>query len=182
MDIVIQDLAGQYAIETEEVDRDHAARRGHRRGDRARHHPHRRGGRRRLLVGRRRGLHRHPGRRPAFSVIAPNMLSVVGPLFAPDEPAERSRAPGSPPAGSATGGPIGTISGIPVYVSAAMTAGNGLISRTAAAEVYEDRIGALQVVEPQRARCPGRLRGPLRRAVVDARPRSSRSPSRDEPA
>ena len=45
-------------------------------------------------------------------------------------------------------GAVGSISGIPVYVSAAVTAGNGLILSSAAAEVYEDRIGALQVVEP----------------------------------
>jgi hypothetical protein len=43
---------------------------------------------------------------------------------------------------------MGAISGIAVVVSAGLNAGTILVLSTAAAEVYEDRIGSLQVVEP----------------------------------
>lgn len=146
MDIVIQDLAGQYAIETEEVTATTLLA---------------------AATAGATGLGTTPtaeevaaaywsaagavyaataGAGRVFSVIAPNMLSVVGPLFAPINPSD-AQSPGFSAGGFSTGA-IGTISGIPVYVSAAMTAGNGLILSSAAAEVYEDRIGALQVVEP----------------------------------
>jgi hypothetical protein len=43
---------------------------------------------------------------------------------------------------------MGQISGIPVYVTAGLTAGQMLVVSSAALEVYEDRIGSLQVIEP----------------------------------
>jgi hypothetical protein len=46
-------------------------------------------------------------------------------------------------------GAAGSISGIPVYVTAGFGAAKRLVVMSSAAgEVYEDRIGALQVVEP----------------------------------
>jgi hypothetical protein len=45
-------------------------------------------------------------------------------------------------------GLIANISGIPVYVSGGVGTLRMLVFSTAAAEVYEDRIGALSVVEP----------------------------------
>jgi hypothetical protein len=45
-------------------------------------------------------------------------------------------------------GAAGTISGVPVYITAGLPDNEILVLSTAAAEVYEDRIGALQVVEP----------------------------------
>ena len=146
MDIVIQDLAGQYAIESEELTASTLLT---------------------AATAGATGLGTTPtaeevaaafwsaagaiyaataGAGRVFSVIAPNMLSVVGPLFAPINPTD-AQSPGFSAGGFSTGA-IGTISGIPVYVSAAITAGNGLILSSAAAEVYEDKIGALQVVEP----------------------------------
>ena len=44
--------------------------------------------------------------------------------------------------------PMGTISGVPIYVTAGLADNKILVLSTAAAEVYEDRIGALSVVEP----------------------------------
>jgi hypothetical protein len=43
---------------------------------------------------------------------------------------------------------MGNIAGIPIYCSAQVAANTALVMSTAAAEVYEDRIGSLQVVEP----------------------------------
>ena len=147
MDIVIQDLAGQYAIETEEATASALLT---------------------AATAGATGLGTTPtdaevaaaywgaagavftatqGAGRVFSVIAPDMLSVVGPLFAPYGPSNQ-QGTGFNAGGFSTGGPIGSISGIPVYVSSAITAGNGLILSSSAAEVYEDRIGALQVVEP----------------------------------
>ena len=146
MDIVIQDLAGQYAIETEEATATTLLA---------------------AATAGATGLGTTPtaeevaaaywsaagaiyaataGTGRVFSVVAPNMLSLVGPLFAPVNP-QNAQSPGFNAAGFSTGA-VGQISGIPVYVSAAITAGNGLILSSAAAEVYEDRIGALSVVEP----------------------------------
>ena len=146
MDIVIQDLAGQYAIETEEATASALLT---------------------AATAGATGLGTTPtaeevaaaywsaagaiytatkGAGRLFSVVAPNMLSLVGPLFAPVNP-QNAQSPGFTAGGFGTGA-VGSISGIPVYVSAAITAGNGLILSSAAAEVYEDRIGALQVVEP----------------------------------
>jgi hypothetical protein len=51
-------------------------------------------------------------------------------------------------AGSFATGAQGSISGLGVVASAGLDAGTMIVANTAAAEVYEDRIGALQVVEP----------------------------------
>ena len=53
------------------------------------------------------------------------MLGIVGPLFAPVNP-QNAQSTGFS-AGNFGTGAVGTISGIPVYVSNAITAGNGLI-------------------------------------------------------
>jgi hypothetical protein len=45
-------------------------------------------------------------------------------------------------------GLVGSISGIPIYVSAGVGTLRMLVLSSIAAEVYEDRIGSLQVVEP----------------------------------
>lgn len=78
--------------------------------------------------------------------VAPDMLGLVGPLFAPVNP-QNSQSTGFS-AGSFGSGAMGAISGIQVVMSAGLAAGKMLVISTAAAEVYEDRIGSLQVVEP----------------------------------
>ena len=82
-----------------------------------------------------------------FSVVAPSMLSAWGPLFPPG-PAVPSQAPAGMTASDFGQGYVGNIAGIPVYVSSAVGTNRALVFSTAAAEVYEDRIGSLQVVEP----------------------------------
>lgn len=78
--------------------------------------------------------------------IAPDMLSLWGQLFAPINPTN-AQSPGFTAANFGTG-LMGAIGGIPVYMSAGLAAGSNVVVSSAAAEVYEDRIGSLQVVEP----------------------------------
>ena len=78
--------------------------------------------------------------------VAPDMLGLVGPIFAPVNP-QNAQSTGFS-AGSFGQGSMGAISGITVVMSAQLAAGTMLAISTAAAEVYEDRIGSLQVVEP----------------------------------
>jgi HK97 family phage major capsid protein len=76
----------------------------------------------------------------------PSMLSLIGPLFAPINP-QNAYSTGFN-AGQFGTGAMGAISGIQVVVSAGLAADEMLVLSSAAAEVYEDRIGSLQVVEP----------------------------------
>jgi HK97 family phage major capsid protein len=81
-----------------------------------------------------------------FAVCGPDMLGVIGPVFPPVNP---QNGFGSGFNASNFGqGLVGNIAGIPLYVSAAMPTNTVLVLSGAAAEVYEDRIGALQVIEP----------------------------------
>lgn len=84
------------------------------------------------------------GRVAAF--MAPAMLAAIGPIF-PPIPAQPSQSPGLSAANFSTG-LVGNIAGIPIYVSAGVGASRMIVLSSAAAEAYEDRIGSLQVVEP----------------------------------
>jgi hypothetical protein len=78
--------------------------------------------------------------------VSPDMLGLVGPLFAPINP-QNAQSSGFTASDYGVGA-MGSITGINVVVSAGFAAGTILVLSTAAAEFYEDRIGALQVVEP----------------------------------
>ncbi len=78
--------------------------------------------------------------------VSPDMLALWGGLFAPVNP-QTAQSAGFEAANFGSG-LMGAISGIPVYMSAGLAAGSNIVLSSAAAEVYEDRIGALQVVEP----------------------------------
>ncbi len=78
--------------------------------------------------------------------ISPDMLGLVGPMFAPVNP---QNAQGSGFNAAAFGqGTQGQVSGIVFVMSAGFDAGTMIVLNTAAVEVYEDKIGSLQVVEP----------------------------------
>ena len=81
-----------------------------------------------------------------ISVTGTDMLGLLGPMFPPINPTNAQSA-GFAASGFGTGA-AGSVAGIPVYVSAEMAPQTVLVLSTAAAEVYEDRIGSLQVVEP----------------------------------
>jgi len=78
--------------------------------------------------------------------ISPDMLGLWGQLFAPVNPVTAQSAGFE--AANFGSGLMGAISGIPTYMSAGLAAGTNLVISSAAVEVYEDRIGSLQVVEP----------------------------------
>jgi hypothetical protein len=80
------------------------------------------------------------------AITGTDMLAQLGPMFPPYNPTNAQSA-GFAASGFGTG-PAGAIAGIPLYVSAGMPANTIIIMSTAAFEAYEDRIGSLQVVEP----------------------------------
>ena len=77
---------------------------------------------------------------------SPDMLGLIGPLFAPVNP-QNAFGSGFNAANFGQGA-MGAVAGISVVVSAGFATGTILVMSTAAAEVYEDRIGSLQVIEP----------------------------------
>jgi len=78
--------------------------------------------------------------------IAPDVLGDFGPLFAPVNP-QNAQSPGFN-AGNFAQGQMGTISGISVVMSAGLAPGDAYLFSTAAVEAFEQRVGTLQVVEP----------------------------------
>jgi len=86
------------------------------------------------------------GQGQVFAITGPDMLPILGPVFPPVNP-QNAISPGLA-AGDFGTGLVGQITGIPLYVSAGCGTLRILVFSTAAAEVYEQRVGALQVVEP----------------------------------
>jgi hypothetical protein len=78
--------------------------------------------------------------------VSPDMLGLIGPMFNPVNP-QNAQSTGFS-AGNFASGAQGVISAISVVMSAGLGPAQGLVINTAAASVYEDRVGALQVVEP----------------------------------
>ena len=78
--------------------------------------------------------------------VAPDRLKVFGPLFAPVNP-QNAQGDGFN-AGRFGQGIMGNISGIEVVMSAGLGSGEAFLYSTAAVEVWEQRVGMLQVVEP----------------------------------
>jgi len=87
------------------------------------------------------------GQGRVLAVASPDVLGILGPLFQPVNPMNQQ---GQGFSAAAFGlGAAGSISGIPIYITSGFGATKRLVvMSTAAAEVYEDRIGSLQVVEP----------------------------------
>lgn len=82
--------------------------------------------------------------------VQPAKLANWGTLFAPVNP-QNSQSPGFSAVDFGQG-VVGNVSGIPVYVSAGLASAPattfGIVMSTAAVEVYEQRVGTLQVTEP----------------------------------
>jgi hypothetical protein len=82
-----------------------------------------------------------------IAVASPDVLGILGGLFAPVNPQNAQSAGFN--AADFGQGLMGSIGGIPIYVTAGFAAAKSLlVLSTAAAEVYEQRIGILQVIEP----------------------------------
>ena len=86
------------------------------------------------------------GQGRVIAAMPPQMLGLLGPLFAPVNP-ENAQSPGFSAINYGQGA-AGQISGVPIYVTAGLADNKILVMSTAAAEVYETRVGQLQVVEP----------------------------------
>lgn len=78
--------------------------------------------------------------------VAPDVLKNFGPLFAPVNP-QNAQSSGFT-AGNFMQGGVGNISGISVVMSAGLGNGEAFLLSTSALEVYEQRVGTLQVTEP----------------------------------
>ncbi len=78
--------------------------------------------------------------------VAPDRLSAFGPLFAPVNP-QNAQSSGFT-AGRFGQGVMGTIAGVDVVMSAGLASGEAFLFSTAAVEVFEQRVGSLQVTEP----------------------------------
>jgi HK97 family phage major capsid protein len=78
--------------------------------------------------------------------VAPDTLGIFGPLFAPVNPQNAQSAGFT--AGQFAQGVMGSISGVPVAMSAGLASGEAFMFSTAAIEAYEQRVGALQAIEP----------------------------------
>jgi HK97 family phage major capsid protein len=83
-------------------------------------------------------------------LVQPAKLGSWGSVFAPVNP-QNAQSTGFR-AGDFNQGLIGNVSGVPVYVSAGLSTAPattfGIVISTAAVEAYEQRVGALQVTEP----------------------------------
>jgi HK97 family phage major capsid protein len=146
MDIVIGDLAGQYAIDTEvEACNEFttAATVGPTLGTGANTADEVAGA---LWGAAAQVLANVGGAGRILAVAPPGMMGLMGPLFPPVNPSN-GQSSGFSTAALASG-LAGSIAGIPIYVSNGMAANTILVASTAAAEVYEERLGSLQVVEP----------------------------------
>ena len=145
MDIVVNDLAAQYALQTEDVTTDAIAAAATAgpvlpadatAQDIA-------GA---LWSAAATAYAASGGQGRLIAVVSPDMLGVIGPLFAPINPQNAQSSGFS--AGSFGQGVMGAVSGITVVMSAALPAGSMFVLTTAAAEVFEQRIGTLSVTEP----------------------------------
>lgn len=79
--------------------------------------------------------------------VAPDTLATFGDLFGDYVNPQNAASPGFT-AGSFGQGVMGAISGIPVIMSSGLASGEAYMYSTAAIEVFEQRVGSLQVTEP----------------------------------
>lgn len=77
---------------------------------------------------------------------APDTLSVFGPLFPPVNPRDAQSTGFT--AGQFRQGQVGDVSGVPFVMSAGLGSGEAFVLATSALEVFEQRVGTLQVTEP----------------------------------
>lgn len=86
------------------------------------------------------------GKGRLFIAVSPTVLELFGPLFQPFN-AQNSQSAGLSASNYGTG-VLGTISGLPVIMSAGLGSGKAYLGSTASVEAYEQRVGTLQATEP----------------------------------
>lgn len=149
LDIIINDLAAQYAIETEAATADALATTQtsattYTAGSTVAESQYNAS----LAVWEAAGVVFTTTKGQGRLVLAcsPDVLGTFGPLFAPVNP---QNAFGAGFNANAFGtGAAGTMSGVQVVCSAGLGVGEAFLYSTAAIEVYEQRVGSLQVTEP----------------------------------
>jgi HK97 family phage major capsid protein len=145
MDTVINDLAAQYAIETESVTGAQLIADGVA-GPTLPATPTSADISAALWTAAASAYSALQGQGRLILAVSPDMLGLVGPLFAPVNPTNAQSTGFS--AGAFGSGAMGAISGISVIMSAQLPAKTMIVVSSAAVEVYEQRIGSLQVTEP----------------------------------
>jgi HK97 family phage major capsid protein len=146
MDLIISDLAGQYAIETENAAIDALVAASTAGPTIATGAPTAAAVATAFWTAAGSVFAATKGQGRVIAVCGVDMLGMLGPLFVPINP-QNAQSEGFRAVDFSTG-LVGSIAGIPVYVTAGAATNTILVLSTAAAEVYEDRVGALQVVEP----------------------------------
>jgi hypothetical protein len=148
-DIIVGDLADQYAIETEGAVADALAATGTAAttidltpGTGTRQESISTG----LFAAAGKVWRAVKGRGRIVLAMSPELLEVWGPVFAPINP--QNAIGTSVGAGQFGQGVVGQASGVTAIVSAGLGAAESFLFSTAAVELYEQRIGTLQVVEP----------------------------------
>ena len=147
LDFVVNDLAAQYAIQTEEMVADELAATGTTAegyGTAGNETDATVANAIWDAVGTVWGVTKGRGR--LILAVAPDRLGIFGRLFAPIAPAD-AQSPGFTAANFGTG-VMGSISGVTVVMSAGLDSGEAFLFSTAAIELFEQRVGALQVTEP----------------------------------
>ena len=147
LDTVVNDLAGQYAIETEAVFAAAVAAaatgtQGYGLASAASQTSIARA----IWTATGSVFAKTKGAGRLFIAVSPTVLELFGPLFQPFN-AQNSQSAGLSATNYGTG-VLGTISGLPVIMSAGLGAGKAYLGSTAAVEAYEQRIGTLQATEP----------------------------------
>lgn len=147
LDFVIEDLAAQYAIQTEGMVADELADTGTTAvgyGTSGNEDAASVSAAIWEAVGTVYGVTKGRGR--LVLAVAPDRLGIFGPLFAPVNP-QNAQSTGFNAADFGQG-VMGSISGVSVVMSAGLDSGEAFLFSTAAVELFEQRVGALQVTEP----------------------------------
>lgn len=146
LDLVINDLAAQYAIETEAATAAELATTGTSAvGYGA--SPTQATVRAALWTAAAQAYTAVRGQGRLVLAVAPDRLGVFGDLFGDYINPQNAASPGFT-AGTFGQGVMGAISGIPVLMSSGLSSGEAFLYSTAAIEVFEQRVGSLQAVEP----------------------------------
>lgn len=143
LDVIVNDLAAQYAIETEAATADLIASTT---TAAVTYTATDNGVAGALWEAAAKAFSAVKGQGRLVLAVSPDVLRTFGPLFAPVNPSNGQGTGFT--AGGFGSGVMGNISGIQTVMSAGLGTGEAFCFSTAAVEVYEQRVGTLQAVEP----------------------------------
>jgi HK97 family phage major capsid protein len=146
LDMIINDLAGQYAIETEDACGTDLVAGGTTATTPLPLTPDATEINATLWAAVAQSYTATQGQGGLLLVVSPDQMATFGPLFVPVNP--QNAASTGFNAGSFGSGVMGSISGIPVVMSPPLAAGTRLLVNTSAVKLFEARYGAMQVNEP----------------------------------